>query len=59
MLDASRAKGRLRDTRPGTWLISPFTGWKWAKWPCGEVGWLPTDTQLPDRLRLQPRNDLQ
>jgi hypothetical protein len=38
MLDAAGARARLRDVRPDAWLISPFTGQKWAKWPSGQVG---------------------
>jgi hypothetical protein len=59
MLDAAGARARLRDVRPGAWLISPFTGWKWAKWPSGDVGWLPADIELPATLRAVPRNDIQ
>jgi hypothetical protein len=59
MLDCAGAKARLRNARPGAWLVSPCTGWKWAKWPDGEVGWLPADAQLPDCLRVQARNDVQ
>ena len=59
MLDAAGAQARLRDVRPGAWLISPFSGWKWAKWPSGDVGWLPTDIELPAILQVVARNDLQ
>jgi hypothetical protein len=59
MLDCAGAKARLRDMRPGAWLVSPFTGWKWAKWPGSEVGWLPAEAQLPDCFRVQERNDVQ
>lgn len=52
MLDVSGAKSRLKDCRPGAWLISPFTGWKWAKWPDGDVGWLPSNVYLPESLRV-------
>jgi hypothetical protein len=31
MLDAAGARARLRDVRPGAWVISPYIGWKWAK----------------------------
>jgi hypothetical protein len=57
MLDAAGANGGLRDARPGAWLISPFTGWKWAKWPSGEVGWLPEDIELPTTLRVSSPDD--
>jgi hypothetical protein len=59
MADVHGARQRLAGCRPGAWLISPFTGWKWAKWPSGEVGWLPADTALPASLRVRPRNDIQ
>lgn len=59
MLDVSGAKSRLAHCRPGAWLRSPFTDWKWAVWPNGEVGWLPEDVVLPDSLRVSFRNDLQ
>ena len=56
MLDASGAKARLAEARAGAWLISTFTGWKWAKWPCGEVGWLPEEVEVPEALRVGGRN---
>lgn len=56
MIDAGGAKQRLSDCRPGAWLLSPYTGWKWAKWPTGEVGWLPADVSLPDVLRVPHRD---
>jgi hypothetical protein len=59
MLDAAGARARLRDMRPGAWLISPFTGWKWAKWPSGDVGWLPADVEMPAILQVMARNDIQ
>jgi len=59
MLDVAGARARLRDYRPGAWLISPFTGWKWAKWPNGEVGWLPKDVSMPECLRVTASGDLQ
>jgi hypothetical protein len=57
MIDAHGAKARLRDTRPGAWLISPFTGWKWAKWLNGEVGWLPAGIELPASLEVSALDD--
>ena len=30
MLDAHGARARLAGRRAGAWIISPFTGWKWA-----------------------------
>lgn len=59
MADVHGARQRLANCRPGAWVISPFTGWRWAKWPNGEVGWLPANTMLPDCLRVRPRNDVQ
>jgi hypothetical protein len=59
MLDAAGARARLRDVRPGAWLISPYSGWKWAKWPNGDVGWLPADIELPTTLQVMVRNDMQ
>lgn len=56
MLDASGAKARLAEARGGAWLISTYTGWKWAKWPGGEVGWLPEEVELPEALRVGGRN---
>jgi hypothetical protein len=59
MLDAAGAKHRLAVVRPGAWLVSLITGWKWAKWPDGEVGWVPASVDLPKALRVDCRDDLQ
>jgi hypothetical protein len=59
MLDVAGATARLRGARPGAWLLSPYTGWKWAVWPNGEVGWVPAKVELPPNLRVQARNDVQ
>jgi hypothetical protein len=59
MADVHGATQRLAGCRPGAWLVSPFTGWRWAKWPNGKVGWLPEDAVLPDVLRVRSRNDIQ
>jgi len=59
MLDAAGARSRLHDVRPGAWLISPFTGWKWVKWPTGEVGWFPAEIELPARLQVGALDDVQ
>ena len=59
MLDAAGARARLRDLRPGAWLVSPYSGWKWAKWPSGDVGWLPADIELPATLQVEARNDME
>ena len=59
MLDAAGALARLCDVRAGAWLISPYTGWKWAKWPSGDVVWLPTNVVLPAALKVAARNDIQ
>jgi hypothetical protein len=53
MLDAAGARARLRDARPGAWLVSPYTGWRWAKWPSGDVGWLPADVEMPAALQYR------
>jgi hypothetical protein len=58
MADVHGARQRLANCRPGAWLISPYTGWRWAKWPNGEVGWLSADTVLPDSLRVRSRNNI-
>src|SRR5258705_12338114 len=57
MLDAAGARARLRDVRPGAWLISSFSGQKWAKWPSGDVGWLPPDIELPATLQVGALNE--
>jgi hypothetical protein len=59
MIDFAGARARLHDVRPGAWLISPYTAWQWAKWPSGDVGWLPSDVKLPPCLRVAARNDIQ
>ena len=59
MLDAHGARARLAEVRAGAWLISPFTGCKWAKWPGGGVGWVPKETELPEVLRVGARDDIQ
>lgn len=41
---------------PLWWLVSPYTGWRWAKWPTGEIGWVPDGVVLPDVLRVSSRN---
>jgi hypothetical protein len=56
MIDAAGAKARLKDARAGAWLVSPYTGWKWAKWPDGNVGWLPADVKLPSNLKVSAAN---
>ena len=56
MLDAAGAQAPLREVRPGGWLISPYTGWKWAKFPNGEVGWLPANIGLPASLEVTAHN---
>jgi hypothetical protein len=58
MIDVAGASARLRDLRPGAWLISPYTGWKWAKWPDGEVGWVPDDVELPAILKVLGSGDV-
>jgi hypothetical protein len=58
MLDAAGARAKLQDARPGAWLISPYNGWKWAKWPSGDIGWLPADVELPATLQVSTRYDV-
>ena len=59
MIDYHGASQRLKGCRPGSWLISPRTGWKWIVWSHGSVGWQPKDACLPDALRVHSRNDVQ
>jgi hypothetical protein len=58
MIDAQGAGFRLEDCRPGAWVVSPCTGWRWAKWPSGEVGWIPAGVALPDALRVSSRDEI-
>jgi len=55
MIDVTGARRRLADCGPGAWLVSPYTGWRWAKWPNGEVGWVPDGVALPNTLRVSSR----
>ena len=57
MGDANIAGRRLQNYSPGAWLLSPMTGFLWAKWPNGEVGWVPANVKLPDFLRVQLSDD--
>jgi len=57
-LDAGGARARLCGCRPGAWVISPKTGWHWAVWPDGEVGWKPGNVALPAKLQVQARKDI-
>ena len=59
MIDVHGANYRLQNCRPGAWLTSSFTGWKWAVWPGGQIGWLPNDVELPKSLTVANRNDVQ
>jgi len=59
MLDAHGARARLAGRRAGAWIISSFTGWKWAVFPDGEVHWVPSNVELPVSPRAQARNDVQ
>ena len=58
MIDAHGARSRLACCRPGAWLLSPFTGAKWAMWPDGEIGWVPADVVLPQCLKVRSRDDI-
>jgi hypothetical protein len=57
MIDAHGARHRLANCRRGAWLVSPYTGWRWAKWPGGDVGWVPDHVTLPDTLRVSSRDE--
>lgn len=59
MIDAHGARCRLANCRPGAWLVSPYTGWKWARWSNGRVDWVAKEVELPDPLRVHSRNDIQ
>ena len=59
MVDYHGASQRLKGCRPGSWLLSPRTGWKWIVWSNGSIGWQPKDACLPDALRVTSRNDAQ
>ncbi len=59
MIDAHGAKCRLKNCRPGAWLISPFTGEHWVVWPTGHIGWLPKSIALPSVLRVSNRPGVQ
>jgi hypothetical protein len=59
MGNAAEAKRRLAALRPGAWLVSSDSGWKWAKWPDGDIGWVPDSVELPVELRVDCRDDLQ
>ena len=59
MIDIHGANFRLKDCRPGAWLVSPYTGSKWTVWPSGRIGWLPEDIELPEALRVYSRDDVQ
>ena len=59
MIDVHGANFRLKNCRPGAWLVSMFTGWKWAVWPSGHIGWVPKDVWFPEALRVINRDDIQ
>ena len=59
MIDTHGATGRLKNCRPGLWLISLYAGSKWAVWPNGHIGRVPGDVVLPDALRISNRPDVQ
>jgi hypothetical protein len=41
-IDAAGARARLHEL-PSWGVVSPYTGWKWAKWPAGmSAGFHPT-----------------
>lgn len=53
MGDVTIAKRRIQNHGPGALLLSPMTGHLWAKWPRGEVDWVPASVTLPDFLHVQ------
>jgi hypothetical protein len=53
MGDSNIASRKLQNYGPGAWLLSPMTGFLWAKWPNGDVGWVPASVTLPEFLRVQ------
>jgi YqaJ-like viral recombinase domain len=57
MLDSAVARALLRDVPTGAWPVGPFSGWKWAKWSSGDVGWLSADVELPTTLQVSVRRD--
>lgn len=57
MLDVAGARHRLAGCRPGAWVASPRTGRRWAKWPNGQVGWIPPEVNLPESLRVSSLNE--
>jgi len=59
MVDLHGAKQRLKGCRPGSWLISPRTGWKWIVGSNGNVCWQPEDANLAEALRVNSRSDIQ
>ena len=58
MLCAHGAKSRLVGLRPGAWTVTPFNDWRYAIFPDGQVGWIPTEMDLPQTLFVPFRNDV-
>lgn len=59
MLCAHGAKGRLVGLRPGAWTVTPFNDWRYAVFPDGKIGWIPKDIELPEKLFIPLRDDMQ
>jgi hypothetical protein len=54
MVDAWGAKRCLAMSEPGAWVISPLTNRIWARWPGGEIDWLPPSVLLPSAAKVVP-----
>jgi hypothetical protein len=54
MGDAWGAKRCLVMSEPGSWVISPSTNRIWARWPGGEIDWLPPSVLLPSAAKVVP-----
>jgi hypothetical protein len=54
MVDAWGAKRCLVMSEPGARVISPLTNRIWARWPGGEIDWLPPSVLLPSAAKVVP-----
>jgi hypothetical protein len=59
MIDIHGANFRLKNCRPGAWLVSSYIGRKWVVYPCGGISWLPDEIQLPEALKVHSRGGVQ
>lgn len=57
MLDSAVARALLRDAPAGAWLVGSYSGWKWAKWSSGDIGWLSADVELFTTLQASVRRE--